>query len=545
FVGRGFGWARDRLFRPLIGWVIALRYAVVLAVIAATIQASLMIYERDVRWRFFAAPASSTVSANFAMVDGATRADTAAMLVRIEEAIARAARELPTSGPAPVRQTVGEIGGNAGRGLAIQDDKDRDLLGSVSIELVDQGARDWGSSDFIAALEANLEEPATLEAFSFRAGRRGPGGDALSIRLTGATQATMAAAASDLRAQLTGLEGITGLEDSLVAATLDRRLTLTDYGATLGFSLEEIAAAIRERTSGLTALEYIEGTEQGVIVARWPAARADLFETLRLTAEDGTPALLTELVEIAALPAPRALRRTNGALITTVRGDLAADAPDLTALLTDEILPQIEATHGVTATLSGLADDEREFLSDAALGYGACLLGIYAVLALVLGSWGRPLAIMLVIPAGLIGVTWGHYLWGLPINIFSIVGFIGLSGIIVNDSIVLSTAITERARSRALIPATIDAACERLRPVLLTTLTTVLGLTPLLFEGSRQAAFLQPMVLTMVSGLTVGFFLVLLLVPALTIIGHDIARGVTSTRRARPALRRLTLAKRS
>ncbi|MEO0665788.1 MAG: efflux RND transporter permease subunit, partial [Pseudomonadota bacterium] len=352
-------------------------------------------------------------------------------------------------------------------------------------------------------------------------------------------------AASDLRAQLTGLEGITGLEDSLVAATLDRRLTLTDYGATLGFSLEEIAAAIRERTSGLTALEYIEGTEQGVIVARWPAASADLFETLRLTAEDGTPALLTELVEIAALPAPRALRRTNGALITTVRGDLAADAPDLTALLTDEILPQIEATHGVTATLSGLADDEREFLSDAALGYGACLLGIYAVLALVLGSWGRPLAIMLVIPAGLIGVTWGHYLWGLPINIFSIVGFIGLSGIIVNDSIVLSTAITERARSRALIPATIDAACERLRPVMLTTLTTVLGLTPLLFEGSRQAAFLQPMVLTMVSGLTVGFFLVLLLVPALTIIGHDIARGVTSTRRARAALRRLTLAKRS
>ena len=146
---------------------------------------------------------------------------------------------------------------------------------------------------------------------------------------------------------------------------------------------------------------------------------------------------------------------------------------------------------------------------------------------------------MLVIPAGLIGVLWAHALWGLPLNIFSIVGLMGLSGIIVNDSIVLVTSITEKLPRRATIPATIEASCERLRPVLLTTLTTVLGLAPLLLETSRQGEFLKPMVLTLVSGLSVGFFLVLLIVPALVVIQHDIARGFTGLRRGFVHLRRL------
>jgi multidrug efflux pump subunit AcrB len=130
---------------------------------------------------------------------------------------------------------------------------------------------------------------------------------------------------------------------------------------------------------------------------------------------------------------------------------------------------------------------------------------------------------MAVIPVGVTGLVWGHYWWDMPLSIFSAVGFIGLSGIIVNDSIVLVSAITERLRDEAPLQAITGAVAERLRPVLLTTLTTVLGLAPLLSETSTQAEFLKPMVVTLCVGLTAGFFIVLLVVPSLVAIQMDVA----------------------
>ncbi|MEM9437777.1 MAG: efflux RND transporter permease subunit, partial [Pseudomonadota bacterium] len=512
-VNRGFEWVRDRAFRPFIGAVIAFRYAVLLLVAAATAHAGLMFLEGDVRWRFFASPQSNTVSANFAMVDGATRDDTQAMLAAVEDAITRVPLQTLT-GETPVTFTLGEIGGNAGRGLDIAEDKEIDLLGSVTIELVDADARAFSSRNFARALEEALEAPETLEAFSFRAGRRGPAGDDLDVVLFGTAQPRMAEAAKALSTELAAIPEITSVEDSLVASSVDRRLTLTPFGASQGYELADVATALRERISGITAHEFVQGTEQGAVTVRLPltAGGPDVFDTLRLTAPNGAVALLGDIVEVTPSPSPRSLRRTDGQLVVRVSGEITADAAraaEIDAELRQRILPTLTATYGVSTRLSGLAEQEEEFINDAVIGYGLCLLGIYAALALVLGSWAKPFTIMLVIPAGLIGVLWGHYLWGLPMNIFSVVGFIGLSGIIVNDSIVLVTAISERLKTRATIPATIDAACERLRPVMLTTLTTVMGLAPLLFETSRQAEILKPMVLTLVSGLSLGFFLVL------------------------------------
>jgi multidrug efflux pump subunit AcrB len=166
------------------------------------------------------------------------------------------------------------------------------------------------------------------------------------------------------------------------------------------------------------------------------------------------------------------------------------------------------------------------------------LIGIYFVLAWVFASWSRPLVVMLVIPFGLIGMVWGHWLHATPISMFSIVGMMGMAGIIINDSIVLVTTIDERAQNTPIFSAIIDGTSDRLRAVLLTTMTTVGGLAPLLLETSRQAQFLKPTVITLAYGLGFGVVLVLLLTPAMIAIQHDIARSLKSMRRLPEVLRR-------
>ena len=219
-----------------------------------------------------------------------------------------------------------------------------------------------------------------------------------------------------------------------------------------------------------------------------------------------------------------------------VTGDISGDDPAraaaITADLQTRLLPDIAAQFGVTYDVTGLAQQERAFLSEALIGFALALTGIYMVLAWIFASWTRPLVVMSVIPFGLIGAVWGHAAWGLPLSLFSVVGLIGMSGIIINDSIVLISTIDEYRATRALRPAIVDAVADRFRPVLLTTATTVLGLAPLLYERSSQALFLKPTVVTLAYGLGFGMVLVLLVVPAVLVAGDDLARARRAFRRS-------------
>ncbi len=230
------------------------------------------------------------------------------------------------------------------------------------------------------------------------------------------------------------------------------------------------------------------------------------------------------------------VRRENGVRLVSVTGDISEDDParaaEIMKALDEVILPEIEQDFGVATRKSGLAEQEAAFLNDAMTGFLLCLLGIYLVLAWIFSSWSRPMVIMLVIPFGLVGTIYGHAAWDVPLSMFTVVGLIGMTGIIINDSIVLVSTIDEYAKERGLIPAIIDGAADRLRPVLLTTLTTVLGLAPLLFEQSRHAQFLKPTVITLCYGLGVGLVLVLLIVPSLIAMQADIAKQVAAFKRA-------------
>ncbi|KAA2314261.1 efflux RND transporter permease subunit [Pseudooceanicola sediminis] len=537
-VTRGFDWMRLRAFAPLLRLVIRLRYAVVLLALAALFQSILMVTDRDVAWRFFSAPSTPTISANIAMRDGSSRSDTVAMLEELNRAAGVVRTQLKTQyGTDPVVFILSEIGGSSGPGLATSDDKDADLIAAITMELVDEDRRPYGTDVFIQALEAELKRPDALETFSFRGGRFGPGGDSLDVVFYGQDLERLKAASLALQDAMAQVPEVTGVEDNLTFSGFDHALTLNGYGRALGFSAASLASELRARISGITALSYLDGSRDATIEVELPegSITAAYLDEIRLEAPTGEWVRLGEVVDVGATPAVTSLRREAGLNLIRVTGSVADEdatrAEDIMTEVQEVTLPRIAQTYGVSYRLDGLAAQEADFLGQAAIGYGICLLGIYMTLALVLGSWTQPLTIMAVVPFGVTGVIWGHYAQGLPMSIFSIVGLIGMSGIIVNDSIVLVSAFGEKLPRRATIPAVIEATSERLRPVLLTTLTTVLGLAPLLFERSSQAEFLKPMVVTLCYGLGVGFFVVLLIVPSLVVIQHDLARALTTTRR--------------
>jgi multidrug efflux pump subunit AcrB len=162
---------------------------------------------------------------------------------------------------------------------------------------------------------------------------------------------------------------------------------------------------------------------------------------------------LADIVTVTARQGFSTIDRENGVRLISVTGDLSEDDPvraeEVMETLREVILPQVESDFGVVTQLSGLAEQERDFLNDALTGFLLCILGIYLVLAWIFASWTRPIVVMAIIPFGLVGTIYGHLVWDVPLSMFTVVGLIGMTGIIINDSIVLVTTIDEKAESAA------------------------------------------------------------------------------------------------
>jgi multidrug efflux pump subunit AcrB len=534
----GFTAFRDRAFRPLLGLVIRARYAVLAAAVLLLAVQVASVVRGDVMWRFFNAPERGSVTGNFAMAPGATRADALAQMRALQQAVEDLGKEYAARhGQNPVQHVLAQVGDHAGRGMAGSETREDDLKGGISIELIDADLRPYSSFAFLADLQERAPRLPMTEALSFRGSRSGPGGDAIDIALYGATAETLKAAAEALKTRLAQEPEVSALEDTLAWDKAELVLELTAHGQALGFDIDALGRTLRNRVSGIEAATYPDGPRSATVQVELPEAdlSADFLDTTMVRSATGQYVPVADIVTVTTRTGFATVRRENGLRLVTVTGDISGDDParaaEITRALETEILPRIAGEHRVEYRMGGLAEQEDDFLADARLGLMLTLLGIYLVLALVFASWARPLAVMAVIPFGLVGAIWGHAHWDVPLSMFSVVGLLGMTGIIINDSIVLVTAIDGHARGRGLIPAIIEGTADRLRAVVLTTLTTVMGLAPLLFERSTQAQFLKPTVITLVYGLGFGMVLVLILVPALLAIGRDLGRPFTALAR--------------
>ena len=536
-VNKAFRVFRERLFRPFISGVVWARYPVIAMIFVVFASQAVLFISGDVKWRFFNAPERSSVTGNFAVVPGASREDT----MEIVRAAQRAAEELGAKyeaehGLNPIKFAMAEIGGNTGRGLPGTENKESYQLGSIAIELIDADLRPYSSFAFVAELQDAVPRHPLLETISFRGGRRGPGGDAVDVEISGASTQTLKDAAEELKTQLSRFGEISAVEDNLGYDKEELLLELTPQGQALGMTVGTLGQTLRARLNGIEAATYPDGPRSAAIRVELPAGEltADFLERMLIrtgpaASGEGVYVPLADIVTAERRTGFSTIRRENGIAVVSVTADLSEDDPDRAEEISEEIrntlLPKLEQDFGVATYMSGLAEDERNFLSDAGTGLILCLVGIYLTLSWVFASWARPFVVMAIIPFGLVGAIWGHYIWDVPLSMFSVVGLIGMVGIIINDSIVLVTTVDEYAEDRGLVPAIVDAAADRLRPVFLTTATTVLGLAPLLYETSKDAQFLKPTVITLTYGLGFGLVLVLLVVPALLAIGHDVGRN--------------------
>ncbi|WP_136636599.1 efflux RND transporter permease subunit [Pseudooceanicola onchidii] len=536
---RGFDWVQTRIFRPFTAGVIILRYPVLALIMVAFAWQAALFIKGDVPWRFFNSPERPSISGNFMMAEGAVREDTLAQLRLLQQSVEEVGADYEaTHGRNPIDYSIGQIGGGSGRGLSGADTKDADLLGGISIELIDPDDRPYSSFQFLADLQDRIQRHPLLEEVSFRGWRSGPGGDALDVQFSGATSEGLKAASEALKQALLPYAEVSAVEDNLAYDKEELILELTPQGQALGFTIDDLGRVLRNRLNGIEAATFPVGPRSATVRVELPEGEltADFLDRTQMRAPSGIYVPLADIVQVDRRTGFSTIRRENGLRLISVTGDISDDDParavEIQQTLQDDILPRIASEHQVEWRLSGLSEQENEFLTDAGNGTILVLLGIFLVLAWVFSSWTKPLVVMAIIPFGLIGTIYGHYLWDVPLSMFTVIGVIGMTGIIINDSIVLVTTIDEYAEDRGLIPSIIDGTADRLRPVMLTTLTTVLGLAPLLYEQSSQAQFLRPTVISLVYGLGFGMVLVLMLVPALLAIQHDITRQVTAARRA-------------
>ncbi len=534
----GFTWFRARIFHPLMGWVVVFRYPVMAAIIVILVSQINLFISGDVKWRFFNAPERGSITGNFAMLPGAGRDDTLAMMRELQRATDDLGKKYAAEfGTNPVEFVIAEVGGTAGRGLSGQETKDKELLGAISIELIDADERPYSSFQFLGELQDTVKRHPLLETLSFRGWRSGPGGDSIDVQLFGASAEVLKAASESLKTALAKNPEVSSLQDDLAFDKDELILDLTSQGQALGFTIDGIGRILRARLNGITAASYPLGTRSADIRVELPddALNADFLDRTMMRTKSGDYVPLADIVTVSNRIGFSTVLRENGLRVISVTGDISEDDParaqEISNSLRDTLLPQIERDFGVGFRMAGLSEQESSFLNDAKLGFILCLIGIYLTLAWIFSSWTRPIVVMAVIPFGLVGTIYGHAAWDVPLSIFTVVGLIGMTGIIINDSIVLVSTIDEYAEDRDMITAIRDGAADRLRPVLLTTLTTVLGLTPLLFETSRQAQFLKPTVITLCYGLGFGLVLVLLVVPSLLAMQSDLSKRIKGLRR--------------
>jgi multidrug efflux pump subunit AcrB len=410
-------------------------------------------------------------------------------------------------------------------------------LGGISIELIDADLRPFSSRAFVTELQDSVPRHPMVETISFRSWGSGPQSDALDVQFYGASADTLKAASEDLKTALLQYPEVSAVEDTLAYDKEELILELTPQGQALGFTIDGLGSVLRARLGGVEAATYPDGPRSAEIRVELPIGEltADFLERTQMRTPEGAYVQLADIVSVERRTGFSTVRRENGIRLISVTGDISEDDParanDIMLALETEILPTIASERQVDYRLSGLSEQEGDFLNDARTGLILSLLAIYLVLSWVFASWTRPLVVMSVIPFGLVGTIYGHAAWDVPLSMFTVVGLLGMTGIIINDSIVLVTTIDEKAQDRGLIPSIIDGAADRLRPVFLTTATTVLGLVPLLYEQSSQAQFLKPTVITLVYGLGFGMFLVLLIVPSLIAIQNDIGRLTQTARR--------------
>ncbi|WP_271272978.1 efflux RND transporter permease subunit [Aliamphritea hakodatensis] len=517
----GFERFKQGPFRSTVETAITYRWSTICAAVAVLTLSIGLITSGQLKFTFFPAVEGETMTANIQFSAGTDASKVDNFLQHLDTSL---------------RETEADLGGDL---IVVALQKHRqsstsrnssratkgDEFGALFVQLTPVDDREVSNSAFIKAWRDKIIQPAGIEKFTIDVSRSGPPGKAIEVKLSGQDVETLKQASLDVQSALRKYAGISNVDDDLPFGKSQLIYALTPAGETAGLNLQSVGRQLRAALDGQQIQVFFRGEDEVEVRMVLPDAernRLSALQHLPVILPNGDTSPLANVVSFTDKQGLDRLQRIDGQLAIKVIADLdesVANANEIIADFETNQLADILATYGISATFEGKNKNQRETLSDMRTGLILALLLIFIILSWVFSSYSWPLAVMLAIPLGLTGAILGHFLTGQTLTILSLFGCFGLSGIVINDSIVLITFYQKlRKMGQNVHEAIVEAACQRLRAVLLTSLTTVAGLAPILFETSLQAQFLIPMATSIVFGLLYGTVLILLVIPALLVV---------------------------
>lgn len=360
-------------------------------------------------------------------------------------------------------------------------------------------------------------------------------GDAINYRLEGRDEENLKIAASELRAELGRYPGVFDISDSFRAGKQEVQIQILERGKTLGLTLNDIATQVRQAFYGAESQRIQRGSDDIRVMVRYPEEERQSLgnlEDLLIRTPSGAEVPFLSIADFSLGNSYSSINRQNGRRVITVRGDI-----DRTTVKPDEIRREIIAKYqddwarnlDVDLVVGGEGEQQIQSLSELFSTFPLAMMVIYALLAIPLKSYTQPLVIMSVIPFGAIGAIVGHFIMGADLVFFSLLGIIALSGVVVNASLVLVVSINRlRAEGMGMVEAVSNAGMMRFRPIFLTSLTTFIGLVPLMITANPATFFVVPMAISLSFGVLFATIITLFLVPSLYLILHDFV-GHTDT----------------
>ncbi len=526
-------------YQPLLRTVLVNRYVTVAVGVALLSLAVGVVAGGHLPFHFIPAIDSELVMAQATLPYGAPMASSRTVSNRLLKAANDAIDH--HGGASVVRGIYAQIGSSlpqAGPGDSAREESGSHRVGMM-VFLVPADHRDFSGADFADDWRAGVGTIPGLESLAFKAEIGPTGGAPIDIQLSHRSRAMLEAAATELAGALAGYQGVLDIDDGVSLGKPQWNFRIKPEAHSLGLNATDLARQVRAAFYGVEALRQQRGRDEVKVMVRLPdAERRSSFtvEHLILLTDQGGEIPLAEAAAMERGHAYTEIKRRDGRRVVAVTADVdtrLANVNTIIAEVTNQELKALQRHYpGLRYSLEGQQASQRESLSAMGVGFALAMLLIYALLAVPFRSYVQPLIVMITIPFSIIGAVIGHLLLGYGLSIISLFGIVALAGVVVNDSLVLIVA-TNRIREThrvSLKHAIVLGAMKRFRPIVLTSLTTFLGLAPMIFETALQARFIIPMAVSLGFGILFATVIVLTLVPSVYLIVEDLTHRIRSTR---------------
>jgi multidrug efflux pump subunit AcrB len=527
---RWLKWVINRPYARLVNFCVRWRYAT-LAFGMVILLLSYGVWQAGwIKFIFFPRVEGNTMRCYITMPVGTPVERTTEVITYIEqaalEALEEAEKNRPNNEPPLLEYSLVLIGAHSGRGGVTGSGGH---LAQIWVELLESEKRDISTAKLTGQWRKKVGQIPDAESITFRSEIHGAG-NPIEVHLSLDNHEQLLAAADELKMELSRYPGVFDVSDSFLPGKTEMQLKLKPAARSLGLTLDDLARQVRHAFYGAEALRLQRGKDEVKVMVRYPEVeRRSLgyIEDMRIRTSTGIEAPFSQVAEVKMEQGYATIERAQRLRVIKVTADVDENVTNADAVrqaLMTSFLTELKNRYpGLRYTIEGEGKEKEESFKDVINGFLIALFGIYALLAIPFRSFTQPFIVMAAIPFGFVGALVGHLIMGFSISLLSIFGMVGLAGVVVNDSLVLVYAANRLRRSgESPHDAIVKAGCLRFRAILLTSLTTFAGLTPMLLERSVQAKFLIPMAISLGYGVLFGTFITLLLIPCGYMLHDDI-----------------------